>query len=78
MSYLDSNSGEARTVIVNLPEAPLKNCDRTEEPIIQIIKDGSDPKVDLIAENCVIVTGDDISILKSIDRLLLNFYGVMN
>ena len=56
-------------------ERPIRTCDNTEEPVIYL-KEGGQTAI-LLDKTCITVQGEGFEILKSVDRLLYHWYGIM-
>jgi hypothetical protein len=54
---------------------PILNCSNTEEAIISLIE-AKESQI-LMKGNCVEIRGSGLDIVKNVDRLLLEFYGVL-
>lgn len=56
-------------------ERPVKTCTNTNEPVIYLKEGG---KAAIILENsCITLMGEDFELLKSVDRLLYHWYGII-
>lgn len=56
-------------------EVPVITCENTEEPVI-FFNDDSPTEV-RIEDNCLIIQGEDMEIVRAADRLLLKLYNIM-
>jgi hypothetical protein len=56
-------------------DRPILNCSNTEEAIISLIE--AEESQVLLKGNCVEIRGSGSDIIKNVDRLLLEFYGVI-
>jgi len=57
-------------------ERTIKNCKNTDEPVI-LLHEGGQSGV-LLADNCIILQGDGIELVKAVDRLLYHWYGIIS
>lgn len=55
---------------------PIITCDNTEKAVI-FVKTGESEKITL-DDNCIIIEGKGNGLLKSVDRVLFDFYGITN
>lgn len=55
---------------------PIITCDNTEE-IVVYFKDAEQPSV-VYDDNCIIISGKEFDLVKGVDRVLYNFYNIMN
>ncbi len=65
------------SVLVDRPEFPIKDCSKTKEPIIELKYEGK-TDISYPSVNCIVVSGEGDELLRAVDRLLLNFYGIMS
>ena len=56
-------------------EIPIVTCEEKDKSVILLMDVGT-PEI-LLYENCVILKGYDMNLLKSIDRFLYQLYGIM-
>jgi hypothetical protein len=56
-------------------ERPIKTCENTNEPVIHL-KEGGEAGI-FLEGNCITVQGERFELLKSVDRLLYHWYGIM-
>ncbi len=56
-------------------ERPIKTCDNTNEPVIHL-NEGGESKITLNG-NCIIVEGEGFGLVKAVDRLLYQWYGII-
>jgi hypothetical protein len=56
-------------------DRPIKNCENTEEPVFYLKQSGSASIV--LDGNCIIVSGQDKELIRSIDRLLYHWYRII-
>ncbi|MBL7051351.1 hypothetical protein ISS04_04310 [Candidatus Woesearchaeota archaeon] len=56
-------------------DTPIKNCDNTNAPVILLQQD----PVAFIEqkENCLIIQGDNLNLVKAADKLILYWYGII-
>jgi hypothetical protein len=54
---------------------PVKTCANTDEPVIHL-KEGGETSITL-NRNCIIVEGEGFELVKAVDRLLYQWYGIM-
>ncbi len=54
---------------------PIITCENTGEPVI-FIKEGEENLIEL-KKNCIVLQGQDMDLLKSIDKLLFNWFGMI-
>ena len=56
---------------------PIITCDNTNEPVIFLKYVEEDPKVEF-KQNCVVLSGKEKDLTKSVDRFLLLLYGIFD
>jgi hypothetical protein len=56
---------------------PIVSCEKDSDKSIIVIREGDGPTV-IHEGSCIIVRGDKMDLLQSVDRLLYRFYGVMD
>ncbi|MBW2987267.1 hypothetical protein KY336_01835 [Candidatus Woesearchaeota archaeon] len=66
---------ETNTTIGN-KTIPVKTCDSTDEPVILMLNN-EPTKVSYNGKNCILVQGTEENIVKAANRLLYQFYSVM-
>jgi len=54
---------------------PIVTCENTDEPVI-FIKEGEESLIEL-KKNCIILQGQEMNLLKSIDKLLFLWFGML-
>ncbi len=56
-------------------DRPIKTCSNTDEPVIYLEEGGT---AGIILDNaCITLTGEGFELLKSVDRLLYHWYGII-
>lgn len=55
--------------------SPIVTCDSTKDPVIYI-KESNETKVTL-SDNCFVVEGNGLEVVRAADRLLLKLYGIL-
>jgi hypothetical protein len=53
----------------------IKTCENTDEPVIYF-EEGGSPGITL-SDSCITLTGEGFDLLKSVDRLLYHWYGII-
>lgn len=57
-------------------DRPIKNCKNTDEPVI-LLNEGGGKGMMLLADNCIILQGTGIELVKAVDRLLYHWYRIL-
>jgi len=64
-----------RNETLNCVDRPIITCDNTEE-LVFYIKESNNPGV-FFDDNCIVVEGSGLDLIKGVDRVLLFFYRIM-
>lgn len=71
-SACDRNASKETTACEGLP---IITCDNTEELVVYF-KNAEHPSVEY-DDNCIIISGKEFDLVKGVDRVLYNFYNIM-
>lgn len=72
ISACDRNASNATTACLDIP---LITCENTED-IVVYYKESDELSVEY-RDNCIIISGSGLDLVKGVDRVLYNLYGVM-
>lgn len=58
-------------------ERPIKSCTSTDEPVIFLMEKEGEKASITLSSSCITLAGESFELIKAVDRLLYQWYGIM-